>query len=302
MRNRSMLPVELIKIATDYGIDPDSVRKFARGSAAYAFGSELVLKSFPGENEDFEVERAVLHRLHTCGIREVPEVRRVERLNGVDYAIFSRLPGEELIDVWGDMSRSNREELCFDLGKLVERIHSVDPRQLPDLRQSWSGFLEGQLRGCRDRHASWGMGPDRLPEIDEVLGSIDWEAEKNRPVHILHTELMRDHVMVEKHNGRWRITGIFDFGDAIFAPREYEFVSAGCLLGGGEPGMFSAFLEGYGYDPEPGFVRKMTAYLLIHRYGRIEWIKRYVPPPVIPRSLSDLGRIWYEVSRTQLRQ
>jgi hypothetical protein len=57
--------------------------------------------------------------------------------------------------------------------------------------------------------------------------------------------LTEDHILLEQDHGRWRISGLIDFGDALIAPREYEWIALwfGALECHADE--FMAFMRGY---------------------------------------------------------
>jgi hypothetical protein len=49
-------------------------------------------------------------------------------------------------------------------------------------------------------------------------------------------------------NGRWEITGLFDFADSFCGFHEYDFVSPGVLMAQGSRELQRALLLAYGYQ------------------------------------------------------
>lgn len=72
---------------------------------------------------------------------------------------------------------------------------------------------------------------------------------QRRPA-LLHTEIMREHLLVERDTtGRWRLSGLLDFEPAMIGHADYECAAIGVLVTGGDARLLSRFIAGYGRDP-----------------------------------------------------
>jgi hygromycin-B 7''-O-kinase len=94
---------------------------------------------------------------------------------------------------------------------------------------------------------------------------------------------------------RSRLTGLFDFGDAMIGPHEYEFASVATFLFSGRKESMREFLRAYGYRNDeltPTLRARLTGYVLLHRYGPLPlFLNRFAEPR--PRSLAELHeRLW----------
>jgi hygromycin-B 7''-O-kinase len=124
------------------------------------------------------------------------------------------------------------------------------------------------------------------------------------PPVLLHTEVMRDHTLVQRNADGWEVSGLFDFEPAMLGAPEYEFASVGIFLAGGEPAPFRAFLCGYGYaeaDLEPELRRRIMAYALLHRYSNLKWYLETVPAESAI-TLDDLAAEWFAFDAAAPRQ
>jgi hygromycin-B 7''-O-kinase len=83
-----------------------------------------------------------------------------------------------------------------------------------------------------------------------------------RPV-LLHTEVMREHLLVTSHAGGWSLSGPFDFEPAMRGAREYEFASVGLFVSRGDAGFLRRVLIAYGDPPgrlDDALSRRLLAY------------------------------------------
>jgi hypothetical protein len=57
---------------------------------------------------------------------------------------------------------------------------------------------------------------------------------------LLHTEIMREHLLVTPHADGWSLSGLFDFEPAMRGAREYEFASVGLFVSRGDAAFYLA--------------------------------------------------------------
>lgn len=270
---------------------------FATGSAAvWDLGSKQVLKIFhPRDGADCERERA---SFELAGPRlDVPLPRALAwgEERGFPYLLMSRLDGRPLAECWAEMADGEREGLLSDLGAVTRRLHGLAlPSEAP-YRLDWAAHLDEQRQSAAQRQRSKGLAPELCAGIDSFLEARSLPA--NGELVLLHTELMRDHVMVTREEGGgFKLSGLFDFAEAITGPPEYDFASVGLFVSEGRPELLRAFLRGYGYEPEALSLElscRLMAYALIHRYGNLPWYLRRMPPPEEPGSMEYLASCWF---------
>ena len=113
---------------------------------------------------------------------------------------------------------------------------------------------------------------------------------------LLHTEVMRQHLLVTQGgDGRWRLSGLFDFEPAMHGAGEYEFASVGVFVSQGDRRFLRRVLTVYGYPAgELGLdlARRLLAWALLHRYSNLaSWLRR-LPQPYRP-TLDALADRWF---------
>ncbi len=284
------------EILRAHGLPAEGVRKFADGSTIVFSAGGVVVKFFepifPGEADaEAAVLRAVSRRL---GV-PTPGVIATGAMEGWRYVVMERLAGVQLASVWETLDVEERAALCGEVGAAVARLHEVAADALPLVVPDWEPFLAAQREGAVERQRSTGLGEPWLSQVAPFLASIDLPA---RPTVLLHTEVMREHVMVARDGGGWRVSGIFDFEPAMRGDPEYELGSIGIFLCGGDAALFGATLRGYGWLGDvgtPAFRRRLMAYTLLHRYSRLSWYLDVVPPRRAT-TLEALADEWFSVS------
>ena len=150
------------------------------------------------------------------------------------------------------------------------------------MRPNWMAFVVAQRESCVALMKALGLGEAWLQQIPSFLDSVDLRPPAEGV--LLHTEIMRDHLLVEQRSDGWRLTGLLDFEPAMVGDPEYELASAAVFLTGGNFDAFRAFLRGCGIpesDQTPDLARRILAYQFLHRHGNLAWHLTLLPS--VPR-------------------
>lgn len=273
-----------------------SLAKYAGGSTiVFAVGERFVVKLFePIFAEAAETERVVLEQLQGRLAVPTPALHAAGELEGWSYVVMEQMRGQSLAEVWAEIPLPARGELCRRLGEAVAGLHALAP--LPVLPgPDWPSFVRAQADACVEQQRSRGLGEHWVRQIPDFLAGSDLRSlERATPV-LLHTEIMREHVLVEPVAGGWALSGLIDFEPARTGAAEYELGSVGIFLAAREPGLLRAFLLGYGY-PEAQLThelqRSMLVCTLLHRYSNLRWYLQRLPPRTAT-TLDELAADWF---------
>ncbi|MET9951245.1 aminoglycoside phosphotransferase family protein [Streptomyces sp. NPDC006339] len=249
-----------------------ALTRFPDGSQpVYAVGDGHVLKLFPGAAaRDGVAEGRVLAHVEGRLPVRTPEVRAAGAYeNGWRYVLMSRLPGENLAQVWDRVPRAHRERLVTEIGETLAALHALDPEPLADVLGpgDWGAFVDRQRAGAVARQRACGLGPAWLEQIPGFLASVPLPRAP-RPC-LLHTEVMQQHFLVAPDG--WRLTGFFDFEPAMIGDAAYDFVGVGLFVTRGDPALLARLTHAYGRTVEPSTA---LAYTLLHVYSNLPWYLR----------------------------
>lgn len=282
------------EICRRHALPENRAAKYAGGSTiVFAVGEQHVVKLFePIFAEAAAIEEAALAHVHGKLGVPTPGLVAVGELEGWRYIVMEQLAGTSLGATWDQIPEEERGSLCRRLGEALARQHSlpIEPLVLPG--PEWADFLSRQAESCVERQRTQGLAEHWLAQIPCFLASVDL------PVHervLLHTEIMRDHVLVECEGEEWVVSGVFDYEPAMLGAPEYEFGSVGIFLSGGDPALFRAFLLGYGYteaDLTADLQRRILAHTLLHRYSNMKWYLETIPPKTAV-ALDELAAEWF---------
>jgi hygromycin-B 7''-O-kinase len=268
--------------------------RFAQGSRpVYALGNELVLKLYaPYDGDEAARESAFLEVLDGRLPIPTPRLHAVGTLEGWGYVLMSRLRGELLVTAWPRIERAGQRELSRKLGEGLRTLHAIFDQRLERERVDFRALLQKQKETAVEIQRKRGLGEPWLEQIPDFLAS-EWPWLERAPAQAaLHTEVMREHLFVEKSREKWGISGLFDFEPAMVGSAEYEFAAIGVFVSCGDRELLRDVLEGYGYaDGEmgPELERRFFAYALLHRYSNLAWYLSRVPPPAAATRLEHLA-------------
>lgn len=278
--------------------------RFSAGSLpVYAVGTEVVLKLFPPVHAaEAERERRVLDVLAGRLPVPTPRVHAAGSFDGWAYVAMDHLAGEGLADVWPRLD--DPEPVAAQVGELLAALHAVRDPALAGLGDgpSWSTFLAEQARTCVERQRARGLPEAWLAGIPAFLDAVLPTLAPPEPPCLLHTEVMREHLLVRVTPAGPVLSGLFDFEPAMLGHPEYEFASVGLFVSAGDPRALRALLLAYGLPEEAlgssaadrDRAHRVLAYALLHRYSNLAWYLRRVPPGLGPEAgIAALAAPWF---------
>ena len=269
------------------------LKRFASGSVpVFAVGDEHVVKLFPpAERTFFNTEWAALTRLD--GLLPIPTPRAIaagERGQWL-YIVMTRLSGCSLAEAWPTIEPDDRIQLMRETGAALAALHATATDELAPLAVDWPRFIDEQRASCRDRQLARGLGAPWVDAVGEFLAR--WTPRDDGARVLLHTEVMRQHVLVERGKGAWHISGLIDFEPAMIGAPEYELSAVGIFLTCAEPGLLRALLDGYGAEVDDELPLRIMAYSLLHRYSNLRWYLERLPVVDDVGDLESLARRWF---------
>jgi hygromycin-B 7''-O-kinase len=297
-RDETALGAGVASIRDALGLSGPLARFVGGSLPVYAVGEALVLKLYPPIFADErDREAGVLRVLDERLPIPTPAVRNTGELERWAYLLMDRLHGELLSEAWPRLNERDRTKLATELGEALRVLHSIRDPALEVVAGDFGDFLEQQRRSSVARQRSHGLDRHWLEQIPEFLsenplppGAADC---------LLHTEIMREHLLVERGPAGWRFSGLFDFEPSMLGAHEYEFASVGLFFSCGEPGLLRRVLLAYGYpesDLNPALERRLLAYTLLHKYSNLPWYLRRLPPPQGATRLEQLAAYWWGLS------
>ena len=128
--------------------------------------------------------------------------------------------------------------------------------------------MRGQIEGCRARHARLGLPQKFLDGLDDLLRDAATLVALDKPPVILIGEYIPENFLLSCEGSRWRLAGLFDFGDVMTGRGEYDLLGPSAFMTAGMPRRVRSLFEGFGYasaDVTPAVKRRLMALMLLHR-------------------------------------
>lgn len=296
-------------VCARHGLGPCSdLRAGLPGShPVFLLGDRFVVKFFAdrfGGATSFPVERELLPLLRAHDL-PTPALLAYGALFPEDegwpwpYLITTRLQGVSLGEVRDRVAPPNRVELARYVGALVHRLHALPLDGLTALRPSWSAytqFLVVRRAACAADHERWGSLPKHLlAQLDDYLPPVEAMIDRGDRPRLLHADLNEDHLLISYEGGRWRPTGVIDFGDARAGDPAYELPALHLGLFHADKRLLRAFLEAYGWTAhDPDLVRRAMACTLLFEFDVLGGLFAEYPAARTLPSLDALARVLWD--------
>ncbi len=269
---------------------------FQAGSAAvFSSGSTVIKVYHPADLEDCQREICTLELIGNQINVAVPKVVATGKERGLSYLVMTKLPGIPMIECWQDIPAAERVELLEKLGVTTRKLHEIETPEDSILFVDTEAFITEQKKSAHERQRVHKLPSPWLEQINGFLDSVDLIDVKSA---LLHTEIMRDHVLVSQQGNKWELSGIFDFAESMTLPVEYEFASVGLFVSQGNSQLLRSFLLAYGYEESELDIelsKRLLVYSLLHRYANLSWYLEIMPPKTGEESLENLAKRWFSL-------
>jgi hygromycin-B 7''-O-kinase len=226
-----------------------SLRRSQQGENIIFFvDRRFVIKIFAPFRQCYLREKAALEFANGKLSIETPATLHAGEIEGWSYLVMTRLDGFTAREVWLEAGERDRIDIISHLGEALKILHEhATPILDPALNRDWRGFIERQAQTSVERQRACGANPEWLESLPTYIATrLPLLPVERKPV-MLHGDVHLGNLLLAQENGRWKISGIFDFGDSFCGFHEYEFVAPGVLMAQGNRRLQRAFLLAYGY-------------------------------------------------------
>lgn len=202
------------------------------------------------------------------------------------YLVMARLEGTPLRTVWEDLSREERRGVARELAEVVRAVHSVPVAGLVSFAASpeeWVARMRARAEFAHDHYRSE-MKTELVDQIDALLKARLASIRADFTPKFLHADVVGGNVLVARRDGRWRLTGLVDYGDVEVGPVAYEWVSVCQKALRSDPELVTTFFDAYGVvSPLRDDSRELLRlYTLLHRFSLL---------PLVAEDRPEIGRL-----------
>jgi hygromycin-B 7''-O-kinase len=245
-------------------LSPHPVQQMDAGTVLVALlGDTQVIKLYPPFLRDhFAFERAALQQLGGRLSVPTPVLLESGEQGGWPWLLMTQLHGEPLTARWPKMDEADQCGLLRRLGKLMAEVHAQPVGAVAQQAPAWCDFIAGQLQRCAARQQRTGLPEHLLAQLPAFLaGPLP-----SGPDVILTGEYTPMNLLVQGGG----LAGMYDFGDGLVGPREYDWLGPLCFYCAGHAGRLQAFFGGYGVRPDAAARLALLRLMLLHRYSNLK--------------------------------
>lgn len=278
-------------IAARHGLPTAELTPLPLGSnVVFAAGPTVVKLAPPAWAREVEAERLVLGAVDGRLAVPTPALVASGDLDGWPYVVIRRMPGRQAGEVWTRVPAAEQASLLEGLGAALAGLHRLDVPGLAALAPTFGEVLAVDAAARRARHVGYGLSPAWIEEIEARVAPL-LPALAALPRVTMHADLTWDNVLLVEEGGRWRVSALLDFADAIVAPAIYDLAAPAFHWTTGRPDLWRAFLDGLGALAWPAGASRATSVLAacwVHRFVNLEETRMRRCPPPGPRTLPGL--------------
>lgn len=254
----------VVALAAELGTPESDVRQESEGTVLVArLGRERVLKVYPPFLRDhFEFEAAMLERLHGRLTVPTPQLLARGERQGWPWLLMTQMRGEPLTATWPAMSEDERCGVLREIGALANEVHALPVGPVAALAPPWGEFIDRQRERCLERHRRHGLPAHLLAQLPAFIAG---PLPEGPPVL-----LTGEYTPFNLFTAGSRLSAMFDFGDGLVGPRQYDWLGPQCFLVAGEPRRHAAFMQGLGIEVTEALRMALMRLLLLHRYSHLK--------------------------------
>lgn len=225
------------------------LRRSEQGENLVFFVDErFVIKIFAPFRQNYLRERAALEALDGRLYIQTPALLYAGEIEGWSYLVMTQLAGIPAREAWPGIDTRGRAEIASHLGAALKSLHN-QPASLSQAftNRDWSEFIERQAETCIERQRACGARAEWLESLPAYVDARHALLPKEHEPVLLHGDAHLGNLLLAREGGRWKIAGLFDFGDSLMGFHEYDFVAPGVLMVQGSRELQRAMLLSYGY-------------------------------------------------------
>jgi len=204
------------------------------------------------------------------------------------FALTTWVPGTPLRQ-W--FAEPDLDDVYRQVGALVRAFHTVPmpaygylhDRGLIDPEPTNAAYMTGTFGRALGRFLDGGGDADLARRLEDLFAqNADVLMEIGGPV-LCHDDFHQGNILAEQAaDGRLRLTGLGDFGNARSADRLFDLAKALFCCAHEDPRSPGPILEGYGAIDHPDPQRALWVYMLHHRLSMWGWLTRLGDDPAAP--------------------
>ncbi len=260
----------------------------------FLIDNSFVIKIYRPFRGCFEREKKALEFVSGRTNFKIPEIVQIGEIEGFDYILMTKLSGVAMTRaVWLTLPRNEQLTFVSELAVGLKAVHSLDAESFDC---DWSDFLEERANTFVERQVAHGVNPQIIESLPEFLKTNLKLLPKNYSTVFLHGDVHFGNLRLQKSNGNWQISGLFDFADSRCGLHEYDFLAVGILMIQGQAEIQREFFKSYGYTEnqlDESFRRRMMLLTMLYETSDLRRYALRLKPEAVNFTLEELEKaIW----------
>lgn len=272
----------LAQLQRRHGLADGAWSKIATGSnALFSLGDGIIVKLVPPNwRRQGDKEILVTPMLEDRLSLRTPQLIGCGEIDGWVYVITSRLQGTLLADIWPALNPADKHAIMLQAGQVLRELRAVPFAGDSAIRADWPTYTEQLITSCVARHQRRNMPAGLLGQVLPYLESAgDFLAPAQ--ARFIHMDVHPWNLMARQAGGRWRLDGLFDYGDAIIGNSGLlELLTPMIFMAQGDAALLHALLDGYGMRGAVSAAtlrHQLAATMLVRPDSDVTFCMRQVP-------------------------
>jgi hygromycin-B 7''-O-kinase len=264
--------------------EPISAGNFGQNLFLTSTTGEYVLRGAPFYPHQFPQERFFTQQLHEGTRAAVPWPYLLDpsdAIFGWSYVIMPRLPGLQLSDrdVRAGLSAADKHGIARAMGETLAELHRLTRATagaydlasdtIQPFETSYAEWATSLIRECVEAAISLS---DRTTDAD--VAWVESVIAQNRAALdvpfrpcFVNMDYKEDNVVVQRVDGTWCVSGVFDYMDAHFGDGELDLARCVAVYSEADVTLAREFVRAYAHCKplRPGFTERFQIYMLVER-------------------------------------
>ncbi len=225
---------------------------------------------------------------------KIPEIVAVGKFEGFDYLITRQLSGELMTrNAWLELPEIEQIEIVAQLAKGLKELHS---HSADSIDFNWHEFIAYQSKAAIGRQIAANVNPEWIEKLPAFIKTNLRLLPQNFSQAFLHGDVHFGNLRLQKSNGKWEISGLFDFADSLKGFYEFDFVAIGLLMIQGQAKIQREFFKAYGYvenQLDESFRKRLMLMTILYECSDLKRYALRLKPEAVNFSFDTLEKaIW----------
>lgn len=283
-------------ICARHALEAETIRRSPHGdNIVFFLGESYVLKIYSPLRNGYNREKNALEFADGVMDIPIPEIAFDGEIEGFYYIVMTQLRGEVINrKEWFKLEDKEQLRIVTQLGAQLKKLHSYDAS---GVRFDWTDFIKVQVFGTVDRQVAAGVNQKIIAELPEFIKANKPLLPKvvEDPV-FMHGDIHFGNLLMMEAEGKWKISGLFDFADSLTGFHEYDFLAPSVLMIQGQGDLQREFFRAYGYkdsEIDENLRRRLMLLTILYECSNLKKYAQRLKAEAVDYSLEELERgVW----------